>query len=175
MQQSKHQHQTQSLRRCGLHAVNNFLQTKNYTCNEFDRVAEEMKRETNNSHYTYFLGNYDLNVIERVLLKESYELQWIRQNQIINEELIADESVDGLLINKIKEISFIERLCQWEPRHWVCIRKSRNADNTFEFYYHDSQLKDAQLHQTKELIMLLQELQKNKDNHLLLVKKIQLQ
>ncbi|CAK61486.1 unnamed protein product (macronuclear) [Paramecium tetraurelia] len=174
MQQSKPQHQTQSLRRCGLHVVNNLLQTDKYTSNDFDRVAEEMKRETNNSHYTYFLGNYDLNVIERILLKESYELQWIRQNQAITEELMADESVEGLLINKIKEISLIERLCQWEPRHWVCIRKSRKSDNTLEFYYHDSQLKDAQLYQTKDSISLLQELQKNKDNHLLLVKKMQL-
>ncbi|CAD8069682.1 unnamed protein product [Paramecium primaurelia] len=174
MQQSKeYEHQTQNYRRCGLHAVNNLLQQNKYTRQDFENIAEEIKKETSLSHYTYFLGNYDLNVIERILLKESYEIVWVRQNQEINEELIADPQVYGLLISLIKEMSFIEKLCNWDPRHWVSIRKVIKHDDELEFYYHDSSLKAPQIKQTPDMIQELKNLQmdKAKENYILLVKK----
>ncbi|CAD8162751.1 unnamed protein product [Paramecium pentaurelia] len=172
--QQKQIHETQTLRRCGLHAVNNLLQQNKYTRQDFENIAEEIKLETAQSHYTYFFGNYDLNVIQRALLKEKYELEWIRKNQTITEELLSDENVYGLIINKVKQISFIERLCQWEPRHWISIRKNIKSDNSFEFSYHDSLLNVPMTQKIIELIKLLQELQQNQDNYLLLVKKIQI-
>lgn len=57
------------------------------------------------------LGNYDLNVIERALFKESFEIQWVREQQEINEELLADPKVFGLLLSMIKELSIFEKIC----------------------------------------------------------------
>ncbi|CAD8083619.1 unnamed protein product [Paramecium sonneborni] len=166
------QHQTQVLRRCGLHAVNNLLQQDKYTRADFENLANEIKQQTKQSHCTYYLGNYDINVIEKALLKENLELMWINQTQTIDIELLRDQQVYGLLINVIKEKSLIERICSWDPRHWISIRKIVNANNQLEFYYHDSQ-ESVYRHEKdeKKMIQMLIDFQKNKDNCLLLVKR----
>ncbi|CAK80071.1 unnamed protein product (macronuclear) [Paramecium tetraurelia] len=173
MLQPDFKHQTQSFRRCGLHAVNNLLQVERYTYQDFENIGKEIQKETNLSHYTYFIGNYDLNVLERVLQKESLEIEWIKKNQIIDEDLIADPQVFGFLISLTKQLNFIERVCQWDPRHWISIRKLVKSNGDFQFYYHDSQNKSPQIKETPEMILQLIELQKskNEDNFILLVKK----
>ncbi|CAD8175980.1 unnamed protein product [Paramecium octaurelia] len=174
MQKPQFKHQTQQFRRCGLHAVNNLLQVEKYTWLDFQNIAEEIQKETNLSHHTFFIGNYDFNVLERVLYKESLEIVWIKQNQKIDENLIADPQVFGFVVSMTKQLSIFERFCQWDPRHWISIRKIVKPDGDFQFYYHDSQLKSPQIKETPDMIQQLIELQKqkNENNFILLVKKI---
>ncbi|CAD8073170.1 unnamed protein product [Paramecium sonneborni] len=172
MQQTNQQkHYTQSLRRCGLEAVNNLIQQNKYNWDDFQNIGNEIKKETKQSHSTYYLGNYDLNIIERVLDKENFFLEWVKANQNFTVELLADPQVFGLLINQIKELSFVERIFQWEPRHWISIRKNVKPDNELEYFYHDSKLSAAQCIQEPDMVQRLIELKKNKDNYFLLVKK----
>ena len=66
-------HERQSLRRCGLHAVNNALQRAQYTVKDFEDIAKQLHAQGIqstwfNPHKAFFsMGNYDVNVIETAL------------------------------------------------------------------------------------------------------------
>lgn len=70
-------HQSQSLRRCGLHAVNNLLQKEAYTTSDFTAISNELSQISHQSHESILtLGNYDYNILERALSLKGYSLKW---------------------------------------------------------------------------------------------------
>ena len=68
-------HEKQSLSQCGLHAVNNILQRKEYTKADFDSLADTIHRDYSNTNWLLYnqhrsiLGHYDLNVMIKLCEK----------------------------------------------------------------------------------------------------------
>ena len=47
------------------------------------------------------------------------------------EELLNDKLV-GILLNIQKEKGFLEKICNWEPNHWVASKKDGNFFLVFD-------------------------------------------
>lgn len=66
---SKIYHERQSLFRCAVHTVNALLQQPKHTPQTFDNMGKKLGISST-------FGNYDINVIEGILLSEGLELEW---------------------------------------------------------------------------------------------------
>lgn len=66
---SKIYHERQSLFRCAIHTVNALLQQPKHSPKTFDEMAKKLGLSS-------IIGNYDINVLEAILMKEGLELQW---------------------------------------------------------------------------------------------------
>lgn len=132
--QSKIYHERQSLFHCGIHAVNNILQSAYYNKESFDKIAKdlyEIEKESKIKHpltnpykNAFGLGNYDITVIETALNIKNYTLRWWDMRKSVEEIDFFDESLIGIIINDRGEKNFFKSLFKWaEPNHWFAIRR----------------------------------------------------
>ncbi|KAL0237189.1 hypothetical protein PCE1_000586 [Barthelona sp. PCE] len=104
----------QSMRRCGLHALNNLFQESVFEYNDLRDISYEItpfKFFHFNPHHS-FLGNFDVNVltiaIERYL--KEFEVKWFLPEWNLEEILNFNENLYGFLINIGLSSS---------KRHWI--------------------------------------------------------
>lgn len=71
-------HEKQIKELCALHALNNLFQEKYFTKVELDSVCHNLSPDVwINPHKSFLgLGNYDINVIMKVLQSRGYEAVW---------------------------------------------------------------------------------------------------
>lgn len=70
------------------------------------------------------IGNYDYNLIEMALKRKGLIIQWhpAKQKEITLEELQNDK-IFGILLNIEKQKGFLEKMCSWDPNHWVAAKR----------------------------------------------------
>ncbi len=74
----------QRLQRCLQHALNNLLQRSAFTCADLDELANQLDpgrtlQPLFHPHRTWWLGNWDVNVLEVALRRHGKELQVVQQ------------------------------------------------------------------------------------------------
>lgn len=127
-------HEKQSSWKCGIHAVNNLLQSKCYTQRDFDDIAKRLYDEENESKNSsniinpykniLGLGNYDITVIESALIEQGCYLIWWDMRRDIDEINFKEQNLLGFIINDRGEKSFFSNLFKWaQTNHWYTIRK----------------------------------------------------
>ncbi|ETW04259.1 hypothetical protein, variant [Aphanomyces invadans] len=116
-------HEKQFLMRCGLHSVNNMLQRRAFSANEFDAIAETLAQTTDStwgfSPYRAVLGigNFGVDVLTTALLRYGHRTTYFDRRKSLDS--IDLSSVKGLLCN----ISSSRMLGLWQTRHWFTIRQ----------------------------------------------------
>ncbi|KAF1317399.1 hypothetical protein FI667_g14816, partial [Globisporangium splendens] len=121
-------HEKQELYRCGIHALNNVLQAKVFEKAAFDAASEHLASvgeaeayggNSSNALLKYVwnphraplgLGNYDVNVLMYVLEQKGYKLQWIDKRRPVTKELLAFDTLEGVLCNVITSSSLWRRI-----------------------------------------------------------------
>lgn len=140
-------HEKQKRMLCGVHAVNNLLQSKVYTKETFDAIAErlftvspEKDMHALNPHRSMFFGNYDANVVIEALNLVGFNTEWFPKTSPGADlaELFWEDNVAGIIIN---QSSFM-------GRHWTCLRKERGG--VVSAAYHDSKCSEPEVLVTKE-------------------------
>lgn len=154
-------HETQSLQFCGLHAVNNLLQSSVYTKKDFDKICYELTPSSwFNPHRSLFgTGNYDVNVIMRSLYNLGYTVKWFDRRRDIAS--VDFDSVFGLIVN------FIANQCcnLRNSKHWISIRK---IDGTY--YNLDSGLQSPEpFSSVEEMVTMLKYKQERQSAEILLI------
>lgn len=127
-------HERQRLALCGIHAVNNLMQSKRYTKTDVDRVCWELSSSSYiNPHRSCFgIGNYDVNVVTVLLQRAGCMVTWHdRRKEIVVETLAVpsqqqqQQAIDGNnqqligLLWNIPSTSMFGKL--WVGRHWIAL------------------------------------------------------
>lgn len=109
-------HERQRLALCGVHAVNNLLQTPRYTKRDFDRVCLELSPSSFlNPHRSVLgIGNYDVNVVMMLLQQEGLCVNWHDKRTELKADAI--ENLVGIMLN-VDPKSVWSRM--FGGRHWI--------------------------------------------------------
>ncbi|CAH2005681.1 unnamed protein product [Acanthoscelides obtectus] len=159
-------HEKQIKELCALHALNNLFQAKDaFTKEELDCICHSLSPDNwINPHKSILgLGNYDINVIMKVLQSRGYEAIWFDKRK--DPSCLNLNNICGFILNVPSDykISFITLLLR--RKHWITIREI----NGF-FYNLDSKLDSPQLiGQESELLNYLREELEDKEKQLFLV------
>jgi hypothetical protein len=83
------------------------------------------------------MGYYDVNTLILALDSRGYELSYFDGRKDISELPLEDNDILGVLINTTTPLLFF-----FTSRHWKCIRKVVNSDNSdASLYFMDSKIK----------------------------------
>ncbi|CAM9707812.1 unnamed protein product, partial [Heterosigma akashiwo] len=110
-------HEKQRLQHCGVHAVNNLLQEKAFSKQDFDSISRSLAPSAwINPHRSYLgTGNYDVNVLMMALQSKDLSSRWHDQRRKVTD--INLHLCSGLLVN-VEERGRI-----FNSHHWYTIRK----------------------------------------------------
>ncbi len=116
--------ETQCRQQCLLHTLNNLFQEQRFTPSDLDRLADalapgKLPLPLLHPHRTLFLGNWDINVLEKAVESADRSLKWHDQR---DSEFKTPSLLDcfGLVVN-IKPPGRFAGL--FAARHWFAIRK----------------------------------------------------
>jgi josephin len=157
-------HERQSLALCGVHAVNNLLQRKEYTKADFDVVCVSLSEDNTswvNPHRSLLgIGDYDVNVVMLMLERHySQKITWWDGRKELHEGDLG--GCVGILWNTPSD-----SLLGWllSGRHWIALLK---VDD--KWINLDSKLLEPQeIGSSKACLELLNSVRNNL--HILLVK-----
>ena len=136
-------HEKQQLQLCLLHAINSLLQENIFTQKMLNNICKELSpNKLINPHKSFFqTGNYDVNVLIKVLQKIDIQVQWFDARKVNELDLNNNQLLEPQ--KSIKFIGFILNNPQkammklFSRRHWITIRK------VDDFWYNfDSKLKE---------------------------------
>jgi len=134
-------HEKQWLLRCGLHAVNNLLQTRVYTPDSFNNIATTLTPRSQsfiNPHKSILgLGDYDVNVITTAITSQGYDVVWFDKRKPVSS--INMKEVFGFIVNVPRQHS------PWlymftSSSHWYAVRSFSGI-----WYSLDSKLAQPQI------------------------------
>ncbi|KAH7435725.1 hypothetical protein KP509_06G077100 [Ceratopteris richardii] len=124
-------HEKQRLQLCLLHALNNLYQREQvFTRHELDCIARKLPVELHNgglhsylvnSHYNILTGNYDANVLMKVLHTRGAEISFCNASVGANAIDLDDPKLIGFILN-----FQVRRFGLYTGRHWIAIRKIQN-------------------------------------------------
>jgi josephin len=111
-------HERQRLALCGVHAVNNLLQSQRYAKRDFDDVCLTLSPSVvYNPHRSMLrIGDYDVNVVMILLQQEGYSVSWHDRRTALESETI--ENLIGVLWN-VDSTSIWGRI--FRSRHWIAL------------------------------------------------------
>ncbi|GJQ14306.1 hypothetical protein GpartN1_g6929.t1 [Galdieria partita] len=127
-------HETQKFQYCAIHAVNALLGYAAFTVQDFEQVAKQLGKETGYVGQPYRsllgLGDYDVNVIGRILQCKGLEIEWQDKRVTPQLERFHEPHIVGLLINV-----YIRRWWRFwgSSRHWSTIKLIQD-----KYYWLDS-------------------------------------
>lgn len=133
-------HEKQKLYRCGLHAVNNILQRKEFTTKDFNRICSDLKKNSGkssmfNPHRGWFnMGYYDVNVLAEALTSRGYEMQWFDMRKKPTEIEFDSPLLIGFIVNTTIE-NFASYIGISKDNHWIALLKKDG-----EYYNLDSKM-----------------------------------
>lgn len=161
-------HERQRWAYCGVHAMNNLLQTKKYDKTDFDQVCQELVAPDDahwiNPHKSILgVGNYDVNVLMVVLEQQlGFQVKWHDCRKEIN---LNDAVVDDAIVVNVPSTSLWGKVTK--GRHWLTLL--RKGDSWINL---DSGLKEPQvIGDAEACTKLLNEWRsKHEECHILLVK-----
>lgn len=158
-------HERQRWAYCGIHAVNNLLQTNKYDKTDFDQVCQELAPDArmNNPHKSMLgVGNYDANVL-MVFLEQKLGFQ-VKWQDCRKDEINLEDADDAIVVN-VPSTSLWGKVTK--GRHWLTLL--RKGDSWINL---DSELKEPQvIGDVEACIKLLNEWRsKHEECHILLVK-----
>lgn len=164
-------HEKQKLYRCGLHAVNNLLQKKEFTTKDFNKICANLKKGSLNKsvfnpHRGWFnMGNYDVNVLTEAITSKGYEFIWFDMRKDPKEIDFSEPNLAGLIVNTTIE-NFVSYMTFSKENHWITILKKGNS-----FINLDSKMDyPREFKENAELIDYLNYI-KYTEGHIFLVKK----
>lgn len=153
-------HETQSWRRCAVHAANNVLQQRAFTVDDFERIANALYTSSSSNGssngYGYFrrnphrsfwrLGDYDANVLIAALNERGYDAVFVdrRSAERAAEQTERDATV-GLLLNIVSNSVWNLFGALGDGRHWLAVaRRARSPPSADEWVLLDSQQQQQQ-------------------------------
>lgn len=92
-------HEKQSLKRCGLHSVNNLLQGPRFDVKMMDAIAKELAPDTFFNPHMNVLGDYDITVISSALQQHGLKLVWFNASKYTASNILYS-SLHGIIVNK---------------------------------------------------------------------------
>jgi josephin len=173
---------------CGIHCVNNMLQRKECTKENFDSWCESIHDEEVkqglatrslfgvNPHKSVFgVGNFDVNVLVKAFEQSGCQMEWTDRrkplDEIVNQSLLQNADCIGIVCN-VKQDGIFSSIMG--SRHWITIKKVNSdeekiSDSKPKIYNLDSKLPGPQELSSDELIALLTSWVANSDANIFLV------
>jgi len=129
-------HETQKYQYCAVHAVNALLGYPAFSVRDFEQVARQLGKELGDVVQQHSfksilgLGDYDVNVIGRILETKELEIHWQDRRVTVQLDGLLDPKTVGLLINVC-----IRRWWRFwgTSRHWCALKREED-----KFYWLDS-------------------------------------
>jgi josephin len=172
-------HERQRLALCGVHAVNNLLQTERFTKHDFDRTCLNLVQlssqqpqqlwKANPHRSVWGIGNYDVNVVTALLQEAGYCVRWQDRRTALRGADVRD--LVGILWNVKSNRSWWWWLAPVVGgRHWIALLRNDRDDRWWNL---DSALVSPRLVGThQDTIQLLESMD---DAHILLIQQRQQQ
>ncbi|KAF0727694.1 hypothetical protein Ae201684_014319 [Aphanomyces euteiches] len=114
-------HEKQRYMRCGIHAINNLLQRKEFDVASFDAICRELSPESSWQHQSILgLGNYNVDILTMALMKQvhagGFTLSYFDKRKPL--ALLDLQATTGILCNAAS----VSLMGLWHSRHWFAIR-----------------------------------------------------
>ncbi|KAL7024121.1 hypothetical protein ACKWTF_012908 [Chironomus riparius] len=135
-------HERQSLMYCAIHALNNLMQCKSFTKQQFDVICSELSSNYINPHKSVLgIGNYDINSIIKALESKDLTVIWYDKRREITKESIQIDESYGYIMNLPTDYTFgFITIPLIKSRHWISLRKVND-----KYYNLDSKLDKPKL------------------------------